>query len=116
MKSSGRRYSSSSESQADVECDEVGEDELLCEKGDSSMSRRCSSEPILSLGTRWDRWKYERRLQYFETYARSWRDMRTSSSLGIAARTWPLVGVGRSRRYRGMVALGIVGGVLAAVA
>lgn len=41
--------------------------------------------------------------------------MRTSSSLGMAARTWPLVGVGRSRRYRGMVALGIVGGVRAAV-
>lgn len=41
--------------------------------------------------------------------------MRTSSSLGIAAKTCPLVGVGRSRRYRGIVALGIVGGVFAAV-
>lgn len=90
LKSSGRRYSSSSESQADVECecDDVGEeDELLGEKGDSSMSRRCSSESILSFGTKWERWKYDRRLQYFETYARSWSDMRTSSSLGIAART-----------------------------
>lgn len=118
LKSSGRRYSSSSESQADVECecDDVGEEELLGEKGDSSMSRRCNSDPILSLGTRWERWKYDRRLQYFETYAKSCRDMRTSSSLGIAAKTWPLVGVGRSRRYRGMVAFGMVGGVLAAVA
>lgn len=100
------------------ECDDEDageEDELLGEKDDSSMSRRCSSEPILSFGTRWERWKYERRLQYFETYANSWRDMRTSSSLGIAARTWPLVGAGRSRRYRGIVVLGIVGGVFATV-
>jgi hypothetical protein len=37
--------------------------------------------------------------------------MRTSSSLGMAARTWPLAGVERSRRYRGSVALGIVGAV-----
>lgn len=67
LKSSGRRYSSSSESQA--ECDVVGEeDEDEGEKGwASSRSRRCSSDPILSFGTRCDRWKYERRLQYFET-------------------------------------------------
>jgi hypothetical protein len=64
------------------EDDDDGENGLL-----SSTSRRWSSEPILSLGTRWDRWKYDRRLQYFETYARSWSDIKTSSSLGIAART-----------------------------
>lgn len=112
LKSSGRRYSSSSESQAETE--EVGEDDEVGEKGFvSSTSRRWSSEPILSLGTKCDFWKYERKLQYFETYARSWRDINTSSSRGIAARTCPLAGVGRSRRYRGIVALGIVGGVLA---
>ncbi len=66
--------------------DDEGEYGLL-----SSISRRCSSEPILSLGTRCDFWKYERRLQYLETYASSCKDMRTSSSRGMAARTWPLV-------------------------
>jgi len=88
LKSSGRRYSSSSESQADAWVVVLGEDEdELEDKDDSSRSRRWSSEPIFSFGTRWDFWKYDRRLQYFETYAKSWRDMRTSSSLGIAART-----------------------------
>jgi len=117
LKSSGRRYSSSSESQADA-CDveEVGEEvDDPREKDDSSTSSRWSSDPIFNFGTRWDFWKYDRRLQYFETYAKSCRDMRTSSSLGIAARTWPLVGVGLSRRYRGIVVFGIVGGVLMTV-
>lgn len=36
--------------------------------------------------------------------------MRTSSSLGMAARTWPLAGVDLSRRYRGRLVLGMVGG------
>jgi len=63
LKSSGRRYSSSSESQADGVAD-VGENGL-----DSSASSRWSSDPILSLGTRWDFWKYDRKLQYFDTYA-----------------------------------------------
>lgn len=49
-------------------------------------------------------------MQYFETYAKSCKDISTSSSRGIAANTCPLVG--RSRRYRGIVVLGIVGGVL----
>lgn len=89
LKSSGRRYSSSSESQADMfEVDDVGEHvEEPGENGDSSRSRRCNSEPIFNFGTRWDFWKYDLRLQYFETYAKSWRDIRTSSSLGIAAST-----------------------------
>ena len=48
LKSSGRRYSSSSESQADDdEQDEDGENGLA-----SSTSRRWSSEPILSFGTK----------------------------------------------------------------
>lgn len=56
LKSSGRRYSSSSESQAEVE--DVGDDEEHGENAEpSSTSSRWSSEPILSLGTRWDRWK-----------------------------------------------------------
>lgn len=57
LKSSGSRYSSSSESQAEVDCDwddDGEEDELFGEKEDSSMSRRCNSEPILSLGTKWE--------------------------------------------------------------
>jgi hypothetical protein len=83
LKSSGRRYSSSSESQAEIEGeDDDGENELP-----SSASSRCSSEPILSFGTRWDFWKYDLKLQYFETYAKSCSDIKTSSSLGIAART-----------------------------
>lgn len=40
--------------------------------------------------------------------------MRTSSSRGMAASTWPLVGAGRSSKYRGMVTLGMAGGVFAA--
>lgn len=56
LKSSGRRYSSSSESQAEVE--DVGDDEEHGENAEpSSTSSKWSSEPILSLGTRWDRWK-----------------------------------------------------------
>lgn len=62
LKSSGSRYSSSSESQAEAwQVEDVGDVE------DSSRSRRCSSGPIFNFGTRCDHWKYERRLQYFET-------------------------------------------------
>lgn len=47
LKSSGRRYSSSSESHADAwQVEDVGEDD------DSSKSRRWSSGPIFNFGTR----------------------------------------------------------------
>ncbi len=63
LKSSGRRYSSSShsageavagEEQQDEEAEETGENRLEDDEMDSSISRRWSSDPILSLGTRYD--------------------------------------------------------------
>jgi hypothetical protein len=55
LKSSGRRYSSSSESQADAWEVDVGEDEdEPGEKDDSSRSSRWSSDPIFNFGTRCD--------------------------------------------------------------
>jgi hypothetical protein len=59
LKSSGSKYSSSSESQADAfEEEDVGEDvDDPGENDASSRSSRWSSDPIFSFGTRCDFWK-----------------------------------------------------------
>lgn len=101
LKSSGRMYSSISSwassavwgevvvleaAGADVEGAEEDEEEEVEAGSGFASSSISSSLPILRRGTRCVCWKYERRLQYLETYASSWRARRTSSSRGMAAR------------------------------